>query len=185
MSAACATLVGMADYDERLRVPLWWWPVAAGLVALLGAEVHVGLPLWVKVTTYTVLGGAVGGFLLAYGHLRIRVAESCFTAGRARIPLWAIGTVRLLAADATRRRLGPQADPTAYLATRPWVPTAVEVQVVDDADPTPYWLVSTRHPQELVAAIEAARGGASSSGADGPGERGREVAAPGDADPTR
>ena len=31
-------------YAERLWVPLWWWPIAFGLTALLAAEIHMGAP---------------------------------------------------------------------------------------------------------------------------------------------
>jgi hypothetical protein len=40
---------------------------------------------------------------------------------------------------------------------RAWARTAVRVEVLDPADPTPYWLVSTRRPDELAAAIAAGR----------------------------
>jgi hypothetical protein len=33
----------------------------------------------------------------------------------------------------------------------------IRVWVDDPADPVPYWLVSTRSPQRLAAALEAAR----------------------------
>jgi hypothetical protein len=33
----------------------------------------------------------------------------------------------------------------------------VRVTVTDPQDPTPYWLVSTRHPEKLVEALQAAR----------------------------
>ena len=36
----------------------------------------------------------------------------------------------------------------------------VRVPLTDPADPTPYWLVSTRHPARLVAALDAARSAA-------------------------
>ena len=37
-------------------------------------------------------------------------------------------------------------DPRAYLCQRAWLPAGVKVQVVDPADPTPYWLISSRQP---------------------------------------
>ncbi len=33
----------------------------------------------------------------------------------------------------------------------------VWIHVTDEQDPTPYWLISTRHPEQLVAALDAAR----------------------------
>jgi hypothetical protein len=39
----------------------------------------------------------------------------------------------------------------------------VRVEVSDAADPVPYWLVSTRRPQRLAAALQAARDAAKQS----------------------
>ena len=53
--------------------------------------------------------------------------------------------------------LGPGADPRAFLFTRPFVGPVVRVDLRDPADPHPYWLVSTRRPGELAAAVEEVR----------------------------
>ena len=49
--------------------------------------------------------------------------------------------------------LGVEADARAYLATRPYLKAAVKVPVSDPDDPAPYWLVGTRHPDRLAAAL--------------------------------
>jgi hypothetical protein len=36
---------------------------------------------------------------------------------------------------------------------RAWIGTAVQVLLDDPADPTPFWVVSTRHPVELATAL--------------------------------
>lgn len=147
----------MVRYDERLAVPAWWWPVAAGLVGLLGAEFHVGLPLAWKVGTYAVFGGLALSVLLFAGAARVVVRDGRLTAGRAQLPLEHAGEVRVLDRAATRTAMGPGADPAAYSMTRSWLPGSVRVQVIDPADDTPYWLVGSRHPDRLAAALEAAR----------------------------
>jgi cation diffusion facilitator CzcD-associated flavoprotein CzcO len=43
------------------------------------------------------------------------------------------------------------------VATRSWLPLAVRVEVVDPDDDTPYWLVGTRQPRELAAALQTHR----------------------------
>ncbi len=144
-------------YAERLLVPLWWWLVAAGLVALLGAEFHVGLPLLVKVVTYVVFG-ATAAFLLAFaGGVRVAVERGELVGGRARLPLQFAGDVVVVDRAAMRRLMGPGTDPAAYSVTRPWIPGGVRVSVTDPDDATPYWLLSSRHPRELAGAITAAR----------------------------
>ena len=68
-----------------------------------------------------------------------------------------LGGVTPLDRDATRQVRGPLAEPRAYVATRPWLPASVRLQVEDPEDDTPYWLVGTRRPQELATAVAAAR----------------------------
>ena len=50
---------------------------------------------------------------------------------------------------------GVDADARAFLYTRPYLKRSVRLPVLDPADRTPYWLVSTRHPQRLAAALSA------------------------------
>ena len=47
------------------------------------------------------------------------------------------------------------ADARAYLLLRPYLKRAVKVEITDRADPAPYWLISTRHPEELAQALVA------------------------------
>ena len=74
-------------------------------------------------------------------------------AARAHIPLEHLGPAEVLDAEATRLALGPEADARAFLVTRPYLKRAVRVPVTDPADPTPYWLVGSRHPDALAAAL--------------------------------
>jgi hypothetical protein len=50
------------------------------------------------------------------------------------------------------------ADPAATTVVRGWIGPSVMVWL-HRPQPTPYWLVSTRHPDELAAAIQQARHG--------------------------
>jgi hypothetical protein len=67
-----------------------------------------------------------------------------------------LGEVTSLDAEQTSRRAGVEADARAHLVLRPYVQTAVQVALVDPDDPVPYWLISSRHPTELAAALKAA-----------------------------
>jgi len=144
-------------YDERLRVPWSWWVVPVFFLWVLWSTTdRIAGPAW----AWLITGAAsvvVGWSLLAYGAVRVRVDTDGLTAGGARLPTAAVGEVRPLGADAAWALRGPRADARAYLLLRGYVSTAVQVQVVDPADPTPYWYVSTRHPAALAAALVAAR----------------------------
>ena len=52
---------------------------------------------------------------------------------------------------------GPRLDARAYLVIRGWVRDVVRVPIEDPQDPTPYWLLSSRRPNDIVAAIRGSR----------------------------
>jgi hypothetical protein len=97
------------------------------------------------------------GMFASYGSARVTVRDGVLTAGRARIRVAHLGAVTALDAETARLLAGRDADARAYLLIRPYLRTAIRADVVDPADPTPYWLVGTRHPDRLAAALQAAR----------------------------
>ncbi|MFC0678095.1 DUF3093 domain-containing protein [Lysobacter korlensis] len=142
-------------YRERVWPAPW---VLLSLALVLPASLLVFLPInpLVGVGTGVVLyGGLV--VLLVIGSPTLEVTERGFTAGRATLPARHIGRAEGFSrADATRER-GPNLDARAWLLIRGWVDGVVRVEVADDRDPVPYWLVSTRRPDELVSALDRVR----------------------------
>lgn len=74
-------------------------------------------------------------------------------AGHARIPTGALGAPEVLDREAMRAALGPGLDARAWVCHRPWVGPGVRVPVRDPRDSTPYWLMSSRRPAALAAAL--------------------------------
>jgi len=144
-------------YRERLRVPVLWWLLAIGLAGSLWlAYQHpYGPTVSLPVGFGALAVGAVG--LLGYGRALVAVGPGGFTAGRAALPVWAIGEVTALDAASARNARSRDADPRAYLLIRSYTPCAVLVEVDDPDDPVPYWLVSTRHPDRLAHTLRTAR----------------------------
>ena len=143
------------EYGERLTVPLRWWVQGTMLVASLWLALVVALP---EPLAWAITAGAMlllGALLLGYGAARISVADGELRAGRARIGAGHLGAAVALDPEATRRRAGVEADVRAYLLLRPYLKRAVQVEISDPADPTPYWLLSTRHPDDLARALDA------------------------------
>ncbi|CAG6397514.1 DUF3093 domain-containing protein [Streptomyces cocklensis] len=146
----------MQPYDERLTVPRSWWflAIAAGVAVALILLPFGPLPL---------LAGLVGGAALSmmavssYGSARIRVVAGSLVAGKARIPVEALGAATVLDPQETVAWRSHKADPRAFMLMRSYVPTALKVEVTDPADPTPYVYLSTRSPQRLAAALDAVR----------------------------
>ncbi|HEU5034115.1 MAG TPA: DUF3093 domain-containing protein [Mycobacteriales bacterium] len=151
------TAADAALFAERLKVPVRWWLIAAVGVAIGGAEVFAGFTWEVAVTVYAALAVPVATLLIVIGRARVWVDAAGLHAGGRTLPLEEIASVTALSAATTRHRLGPGADPAAHVLTRGYVPAAVLVRPVHP-QPAPYWLVSTRHPERLVAVL--ARAGA-------------------------
>jgi hypothetical protein len=73
----------------------------------------------------------------------------------ARIPVAQLDHGVVLDREAFRQQTGPMADPRAFVVSRPWLRTAVRLMLNDPDDPTPYWVVGTRRPAELLAALRS------------------------------
>ncbi len=185
----------MRVYHERLRVPLSWWLVGLATIALLATEVVPGWPLPVEAAIYVVLVGVVVALLLNWGRPSVDVGAGELRVGKARLPLAAVGEVTALDEAQTRSLRGPRGrsggvpDHQAVskesgvcrghragcrasrcggrggrgvrgrAGRRPRKPSAPACAAA------PYWLVGTRHPAELAAAINGARPAARADGA--------------------
>lgn len=144
-------------YSERLRVPTSWWAIAmffaltfataVGFYA--GPEVAIGAGLATAV--------AVAAVLLWFGRARVQVDAGGVRVGGAWLEWPYLGEVTVLDRAATRFRLGPGADPAAWLLVRGYLPASIELAITDPGDPHPYWLVSSRDPALMAQVIEQCR----------------------------
>jgi len=144
-------------YSERLWVPASWWVIGMVFPVSFASAVGLYASPAVSLIASVLTAVAVAGALLAYGRVRIQVDAAGLHAGAALLEWAWAGPAVANDKAATASRLGVGADHSAWLFVRGYVPTSVEVDVADPDDPHPYWLVSTRHPAELLAAIELAR----------------------------
>ncbi|HEX5595657.1 MAG TPA: DUF3093 domain-containing protein [Micromonosporaceae bacterium] len=144
-------------YAERLTLPWWLWLAAFGLVAVLAAEIwmgYQGVRAWLP---FAVLLPPTAAGLWWAGRIRVAVSDGELHVDDARLPVGFVADAIALDAEGRREVLGVGADPLAFVVQRPWIAGAVQVVLNDPADPTPYWVVSSRHPVRLAAAILAAR----------------------------
>ncbi|WP_405773387.1 DUF3093 domain-containing protein [Streptomyces sp. NBC_01538] len=148
-----------SPYEERLTAPRSWWLISF----LVGVSFAL---IMLPFGTLPLLGGLVGGTAVAavaassYGSIRIRVVGDALIAGEAKIPVAALGEAEILNAEEARAWRTYKADTRAFMLLRSYIPTALRVQVTDPEDPTPYLYLSTREPEQLVAALESARAAA-------------------------
>jgi hypothetical protein len=141
---------GDAVYSERLHVTWYWWPLPMLAAFILAAEVHMGfggIRAWLP---YAVLLPLTAALIFRMGRAHIVVRDGELRVGAARLPLTSIGEIETFAANQKRRPMGREYDPAAFVLHRGWVGPLLRIHVTDPADPTPFWLLSTRHPERLA-----------------------------------
>jgi hypothetical protein len=144
-------------YVERLRTPWWWYLAGLAVASLLAAEFHIAgarLTDWIPFGTLLPLSVVIVWWLgrstlqIRDGELRIRAAH---------LPLEYVSGAVALDARTLRRVVGREGDPAAFVSIRPWIGPGVQVWLDDPDDPTPYWVLSSRHPDRVVGVLRAAR----------------------------
>ncbi|UFT00383.1 DUF3093 domain-containing protein [Nocardia huaxiensis] len=145
-------------YTERLWVPLWWWPVGFGIAGLMAAEIHMGAPGVRAWLPYVALFAIATWVLLWFSRHKVEVAlDSAGTpelrVDRAHLPATFVSRAAAVPASAKSAALGRQLDPAAFVQHRAWIGPLVLLVLDDPDDPTPYWLVSTRRPEQIISAL--------------------------------
>ncbi len=142
-------------FREKLS-PSAWIFIATALV--MPASLLVFLPINVIAGAVVAVGlyAAIVVLLIATTPV-VEVADGQLRAGRARLPLEVVADARAArGTDAVYERgVGLHAD--AWLLIRGWIPDVVRVELADPADPTPYWIISSRRADALASAILTAR----------------------------
>ncbi|MDO8107920.1 DUF3093 domain-containing protein [Isoptericola sp. b441] len=143
----------------RHRERLWPGPFGWAMVVVATAVAAVTLsPLSrtaMVVAAVITLAVLILGILLTTPTVAVRGGE--LVAGAAHIPVHLLGRARVIDRAALHVALGPGSDARDFALVRSWLPGAVVVPVLDPADPTPQWLVSSRHAAALAAAITEAQ----------------------------
>lgn len=136
-------------------MPLSWWFGCVATAIVFAWILLVSTTRIAAAVTFVVVLIASALVVARYGSLTITRDDTGLRVGGAFLDEIHIGAAEALHREEYRRRLGVDADARAYLVTRPYLDRGVLVRVADDADPVPYWLVSTRHPDDIAAAINA------------------------------
>jgi hypothetical protein len=147
----------MGSYRERLLVPMSYWLLAIPVVLLLGSEAWFFVGGIIPPLFILLLAVIVAVFLVHWSGATIEVAGGVLRADGDTLALREAGDVIALDERQAMVLRGPQADPSAHILLRPYLKRAVYVGLADPSEGVPYWLIATRHPEELAAAIEQGR----------------------------
>ena len=84
---------------------------------------------------------------------RISVDQRELRIDKAHIELKYLGKVTVLDSDAMRMLRTRDADPAAFLAIKFWAAKGIKIEVTDQRDSTPYWLVTSKRGEKLAALL--------------------------------
>lgn len=142
-------------YRERLG-PSLWILVAAAVAAPMAALVFSPID-----TTLSLAVGLAVGVLLIVAMIAaapvVEVREGVLRAGRARIEVEFLGAPEALTGDEARHARGAGLDPRSWHLIRGGIDGVVVVPVRDPDDPTTAWVISSRTPDRLSAAVRRAQ----------------------------
>lgn len=138
-------------YTEKLRPSPGIWALCAVAAAATALMVF---PVWkigavvLPVVTFLLLA-----LWMRSLTVKIIVTSSQLIVGEAHIDRKYVAAAHAYDAEAARVARGIELNARAFLMVRPWIKPAVKIDIADETDPTPYWLVSSTRPQEFAAAL--------------------------------
>ena len=140
-------------YQERVSPNLVTF---AAVALLIPAVALVSEPFYFRI-------GLVIGPLLVLGIWAalyffspvISVGKRFLTVGAATIPRTLLGKITEIPKDQIFHERGPALNPAYYKVFQGTVKTAIKIAIKDPADPTPYWIISTRKPNQLATVLRA------------------------------
>jgi hypothetical protein len=145
------------SYTEHVRAPAGVWILGMLSAFTFASIAWAGFDVLVAIASYVVICGGCAAVLLAWGHATVEVSDGELRAGKFTLPLAMTGEVAALDEARTRALRGPSADPRALVMSRPYLRLAVYVEVIGEHQNRPDWLIGTRRPAELAAAIGRSR----------------------------
>lgn len=145
----------MTTFREVLRPSWWMYVIAAFMIPttiLVMAPINFLLGVILSIVVYAAI--VIPMFVTSPA---IVLTETELRVGKAHIDRKFIGAVSAYSGNYAVAARGPELDARAWIYLRGWVNPVVRVDISDPNDPTPYWLFSSRRPEELVAALRAGR----------------------------
>jgi len=145
----------MLVYRERLW-PSMWLPLIVFMLVplfwLLLAPFNADLGLLVGVASFFIV------MVVIYSRVStVTVTTDALIYGAAKIESQYIGSVSAFSGAPAVEQRRTKLDARAWTKFHTVGDGLVRIEIVDPQDPTPYWLVSTRKPNELAQALRTIR----------------------------
>lgn len=145
-------------YEEKQWVPWYWWLAGLGASFLTAAQIghnRDAIWFWIPLIFF---GGIALWSLWHLSSTVIKVERdpqgiTWLTVKGANLPHTVVSRTLAVPATAKRNAMGRQLDPAAFLVSRSWIPEMAMFVIDDPEDPTPYWLVATKDPEQLLKAF--------------------------------
>src|SRR6185437_5429117 len=131
-------------YRERLWATPWLFIstiLVVPAVMLVFAPINFAVGVVLAIVFYAAI---VVALLVSAPVVRVTSAEL-------------IGEPAAFRGDEATLERGQRLDARAWLLIRGWIKPVVKIPVLDVDDPAPYWLISTRNPDQLVRVLDEAR----------------------------
>ena len=138
-------------YKERVLPSIYFYiasitlPVSIFLVALPFSEV-VSISLALLSIPVVLVLSWVGSPLIS-------LSEETLAIGKVVIELKHLGKVEVVSPAQAFEERGVKLDTRAYTRFQIGVKQMIKIEIKDQLDPTPYWLVATRNPEVLAGLI--------------------------------
>ena len=138
-------------YSERTLPSIGYFavtlfvPLAVFLISLPFSE-EIGL--WLAIVS------TVAVFAISYlSSPLISLTKEHLSVGQVKIETKFLGSAQEVSARDSFKERGPLLDTRAFTRFQVGVKTLIKIEITDAADPTPYWLLSTRNPEVLAGII--------------------------------
>ena len=143
----------LINFREVLRPPFWLMAFIYFLAISLGIAVWAALNTMAAVIVMTPLTLATIAIYFT-ASLVIAVDENELRVGKAHIDKKFCGEIIVLTPAQMSLQRTREADPAAYLAIRFWTAHGVKIEITDDRDQTPYWLITSKRGKKLAQALK-------------------------------
>jgi hypothetical protein len=134
---------------EVMRWPIWL------TLLIIGLDLSILLAIWASLGNLaTVITAIILTITTIYFYyetsLTLELTSERLIAGRANIEIKYLKKMEVLSQEEMSFNRGAGIDPQAYLALRFWVKRGLKIEIADQRDPTPFWLISSKNPERFL-----------------------------------